>query len=106
MRHPPCVRCGRGVQVSWWWLFVHFPDRRVACAELNSCLGLVQAQTEGPPDPPWFEQEPRDAWICSTCHGSGEVITGQDWATGALNIEGCSRCSTIGIEPGYIKAVT
>lgn len=101
-----CFRCKRPVKVSWWQQFLRFPFNRVECESLASCLFFIQITTEDEPGPIWYEREPEDAWVCSRCHGFGEYPTGQDWETGALNLEACTRCGTRGVEPRYTEPVS
>jgi hypothetical protein len=89
----PCTRCGRPVSGRWWQRWGSPPlcpsEDAQGCSFLASALTGVVAPpaVEPEPDP---NPKPEDFWDC-LC-GSGVVITGRDWETGATNVTTCPRC--------------
>lgn len=75
--------------------------RAPRCQDRERCTSLAAAMSTEPPEPLEFEQPPKDIGVCSQCRGWGEYPVGQDWETGALNLERCGRCDGTGSEPGW-----
>lgn len=100
-----CWWCGRPVRPVLWRTVlnrnlcqIRTPRRRDECW----LLGLAMRSEPSDEEWDWIEDEPpEDRFDCPSCEGYGEVITGRDWSTGALNTVECRRCEGTGSLEAY-----
>lgn len=67
----------------------------MAHADAADCA-VVLSEPTPPEDYDWTPSPPADIDTCGACRGSGEVMTGQEWETGAPITDLCSWCGGTG----------